>query len=184
VGNYRRNQVGAEQKSDFFDPCNEEFSNQRAQLANKALLDMLYWLQMGGEDLAATDTPSISSPKYRSPSISGAGVGGPSCIALYDATNSTVDRRKFINDECTKHGVKVFFVENLCDDAEIIMKNIREVKISSPDYVGWKTEDAINDFKKRIEHYASTYETVTKADLDGQIAFVKVINVGKQVLYF
>jgi 6-phosphofructo-2-kinase/fructose-2,6-biphosphatase 2 len=181
VGNYRRKAVGAEQKSDFFDPNHQEYSIQREQLANQALQDMLLWMAQGGIDHSDIATPSLTSPKYRSFSDSGAGLNGPSCIALYDATNSTVQRRQFIINECFKAGVKVFFIENLCDDEEIIMNNIKEVKVSSPDYVGWTTANAIADFQKRIEHYAKSYETITKAEQNGQIAFVKVLNIGKQV---
>jgi 6-phosphofructo-2-kinase/fructose-2,6-biphosphatase 2 len=183
VGNYRRKAVGAEQKADFFDPNNEEFALQREQLANKALEDMLIWMANGGNDDQPAQTPSINMPpKYRSFSDSGAGVNGPACIALYDATNSTYTRRKYIMDQCSKFGIKVFFIENLCDDEEIIMNNIKEVKVSSPDYVGWNTQDAIHDFQRRIEHYAKSYQTISKTENNGQIAFVKIVNIGKQVV--
>jgi 6-phosphofructo-2-kinase/fructose-2,6-biphosphatase 2 len=144
---------------------------------------MLQWLENGGNDHSSAATPSLGSPKYRSFSDSGAGVNGPSCIALYDATNSTTSRRKFILDQCARAGVKVFFIENVCDDQEIIMNNIKEVKISSPDYVGWSAQDAIADFQKRISHYEKSYQTISKSEDSGQIAFVKIINIGKQVCF-
>jgi 6-phosphofructo-2-kinase / fructose-2,6-biphosphatase 2 len=181
VGNYRRKAVGAEQTADFFDPDNQAYANQREVLANQALQDMLAWMGQGGIDGQSLGTPSLGSPKLRTFGNTGAGVNGPSCIALYDATNSTVARRKFIMEECARAGVKVFFIENLCEDEEIIMNNIKEVKVSSPDYVGWTTADAIADFQHRIAHYAKSYQTITKDELMGQIAFVKVMNIGKQV---
>jgi 6-phosphofructo-2-kinase/fructose-2,6-biphosphatase 2 len=61
------------------------------------------------------------------------------------------------------------------------MKNIREVKLSSPDYVGVSEEQAIADFQDRINQYAKQYETLSVDEMDGQIAFVKLQNVGSQV---
>ncbi|KAJ3259807.1 Fructose-2,6-bisphosphatase [Boothiomyces macroporosus] len=191
VGNYRREAVGAEKKADFFDPQNIEFSTQRAAVAENALNDMLEWLCKGSPHQvtsAALNSPSLGTPlgaglaPYRQMSVAGAGVGGPSRIALYDATNSTKERRQFIYDRCCEANIKVFFVENICDDDNLIMHNIKEVKLTSPDYVGWETQDAINDFIKRIEHYAKSYESISADEFGGAISFVKIFNIGKQVI--
>ncbi|KAJ3324080.1 Fructose-2,6-bisphosphatase [Boothiomyces sp. JEL0866] len=189
VGNYRREAVGAEQKADFFDPENVEFSTQRAAVAENALNDMLDWLCKGSPhqvSSAGLNSPSLGTPlgsltPSRQMSVAGAGVGGPSRIALYDATNSTKERRQFIYDRCCEANIKVFFVENICDDDNLVMHNIKEVKLSSPDYVGWETQDAINDFIKRIEHYAKSYESISADEFGGAISFVKIFNIGKQV---
>lgn len=46
----------------------------------------------------------------------------------------------------------MFFVESICFDQDIIDGNIREVKVSSPDYVTYKNiNDVIADFKERIK---------------------------------
>jgi len=74
-------------------------------------------------------------------------------VAIYDATNSTVERRKMILKECGEAGVEVFFIESICSDPEIIMSNIKEVKVSSPDYRGKKSEEIVGDFMERIKHY-------------------------------
>lgn len=55
--------------------------------------------------------------------------------------------------ECGEAGVEVFFIESICHDPEIIMSNIREVKMSSPDYRGKKSEEIVDDFLARIKHY-------------------------------
>ncbi|KAI8895770.1 histidine phosphatase superfamily [Globomyces pollinis-pini] len=178
VGNYRREAVGAKQPSEYFDPSNEANATQRHMLAMKALKDMLQWMNKGG----AETTSPLLSPKSRSPSSTGAGVGGPSCIGIYDATNSTIERRANILESCHEVGYKVLFIENICDDMETIMNNIKEVKISSPDYVGWDTTTAIEDFQKRITHYAVSYETLSVNEDDKKISYVKVINVGKQIV--
>src|SRR5882672_1552221 len=70
VGSYRRERVGAGQPHAFFDPDNVEGSAARRELALGALDDMLAWL------------------------------GGDGEVALYDATNSTRERRAFVRDAC------------------------------------------------------------------------------------
>lgn len=58
-----------------------------------------------------------------------------------------------------------------------------EVKISSPDYTHWtKQEDIFSDFEKRIKHYELVYETIGSEECAGKISFVKVVNIGKQVI--
>jgi 6-phosphofructo-2-kinase / fructose-2,6-biphosphatase 2 len=46
-------------------------------------------------------------------------------IQVFDATNSTLDRRRMIRDIVVhKMGFKLFFVESICDDPSIIEQNI------------------------------------------------------------
>lgn len=50
-------------------------------------------------------------------------------VAVFDATNTTRERRQMIYDYCTKHYCfRLFFVESFCDDAKVIESNIK-VKI-------------------------------------------------------
>ncbi len=47
-------------------------------------------------------------------------------VAVYDATNTTLDRRQLIYDTVVeKYGYKLFFVESYCNDPNIIEANIR-----------------------------------------------------------
>ncbi|KAJ1501690.1 6-phosphofructo-2-kinase 1 [Coelomomyces lativittatus] len=105
VGNYRRERIGAEQTHDFFDPSNNEGNRARLHMAIAALDDMLNWLNKGGR------------------------------VAIYDATNSTRDRRSMIIKRCQTEGIQTVFVESICNDTAIIDKNIKETKTSSPEYV-------------------------------------------------
>ncbi|RKP16749.1 bifunctional 6-phosphofructo-2-kinase/fructose-2,6-bisphosphate 2-phosphatase [Rozella allomycis CSF55] len=97
-------------------------------------------------------------------------------IAIYDATNSTVERRKMILEFCSSKALKVMFIESICHDDELIMSNIKEVKLSSPDYVNKDPDQAAEDFKARIAHYQKAYETITEKD----ISFIKTIDLGTQ----
>ena len=57
-------------------------------------------------------------------------------VAVFDATNTTRERRKFLHNQIVvERGFKLFFVESICDDDSIIESNIKEVKMASPDYV-------------------------------------------------
>ena len=52
-------------------------------------------------------------------------------VAVYDATNTTYSRRQLIYDFVVeKYGYKLFFVESICEDPEIVEANIR---VSSDD---------------------------------------------------
>jgi len=47
-------------------------------------------------------------------------------VAIFDATNTTRQRRQVIYDYCTQtFCFRVFFVESICDSLEIIDANIR-----------------------------------------------------------
>lgn len=57
-------------------------------------------------------------------------------MAIYDATNSTNERRHLINTRCNREGIqKVIFVESITEELSIIEANIRETKLLSPEYV-------------------------------------------------
>ncbi|KAK6269269.1 hypothetical protein J4Q44_G00394140, partial [Coregonus suidteri] len=76
---------------------------------------------------------------------------------------------------------QVFFIESLCDDPEIIAENIKQVKLSSPDYVGCDKEEAVADFLKRIECYKVTYISLND-EKDRSLSYIKIFNVGSRYL--
>ncbi|MCA9648244.1 MAG: 6-phosphofructo-2-kinase/fructose-2,6-bisphosphatase [Polyangiaceae bacterium] len=98
-------------------------------------------------------------------------------VGIYDATNTTRGRRRLVLEECDKAGVQVVFVESICDSA-VVEANIREVKLGSPDYVDMTPEEAAEDFRARIAHYERSYEPLD----DPELAYVKLIDVGRQVV--
>ncbi len=72
-------------------------------------------------------TPTLHEGSYASGLADSIRPGGSGFVAVYDATNSTTDRRKTLYDTCLKNGVQVMFIESVCDDMDVIMSNIREV---------------------------------------------------------
>ena len=148
VGDYRR--VSNEQPSaDFFLKGNEEGSKMREQAAMNAFSDLVNWLNEEG-----------------------------GIVGILDATNTTKVRRKWITDKCQAIDLKVMFIESICDSEEVIMQNIMDVKLSSPDYLGQDAEKAAQDFRQRIKNYEDSYEPIE----DSNVTYVKIINVGEQII--
>ncbi|XP_019214623.1 6-phosphofructo-2-kinase/fructose-2,6-bisphosphatase 2 isoform X1 [Oreochromis niloticus] len=153
LGVYRREAVRAYKSYDFFRHDNEEAMKIRKQCALVALQDVkAYLTEEGGQ------------------------------IAVFDATNTTRERRDLIQDFVKENAFKVFFVESVCDDPEVIAANILEVKVSSPDYPERHRERVMDDFLKRIECYKVTYQPLDPDDYDKDLSFIKVINVGQRFL--
>lgn len=149
VGHYRRIMLGGTQSAEFFDPNNEEGMFARRQLAMECLNDMMRWFGRGG------------------------------LVGIYDATNSTKERRKVVKDKLESVGVRVLFLESLCTDQSIIERNIMETKLRSPDYRDYDPEEAASDFKKRIEQYSRCSETVED---DEECSYIKIIDVGRKLI--
>uniref|UniRef100_A0A673A4R7 6-phosphofructo-2-kinase domain-containing protein n=1 Tax=Sphaeramia orbicularis TaxID=375764 RepID=A0A673A4R7_9TELE len=78
-----------------------------------------------------------------------------------------------------KHKSKNF--NSICDDPEIIEENIKQVKLSSPDYVGCDKDEAVADFLKRIECYKLTYVPLDDIK-DRNLSYIKIFNVGSRYL--
>ena len=150
VGQYRRSDTPTP-TANFFDTKNPEGERLRRAAAESAIADMIQWFDRDG-----------------------------GTVAIFDATNSTKDRRRWIRDRCVAHDIDTLFVESKCDDEELIMNNILEVKTTSPDYKGQDPEEAAKDFRERIRNYERVYETIDEDEKD--LTYVKLINVGSQVI--
>ena len=148
VGEYRRSRLEGRQDHEFFDPSNESAVEARRELAVAALADMIGWLKHEGD------------------------------VAIYDATNSTRSRRDRIRAECIRAGVRMLFIENVCDDQDMIERNIRATKLGSPDYAGEDPDEAVRDFRARIAHYDKAYQPLTEEEG----SFIKLINGGDTVI--
>ncbi|XP_062712245.1 6-phosphofructo-2-kinase/fructose-2,6-bisphosphatase isoform X4 [Aedes albopictus] len=152
LGEYRRLATDAYRSHEFFRPDNEVAMAIRQHCAEMALQDVCQWLENGGE------------------------------VAVFDATNSTRERRRMIKDIIVhKMGFKLFFVESICDDPQIIEQNIMEVKVSSPDYRNMNMEEALNDFRLRIEHYQERYEPLVE-EIETNLSYMKIYNTGEKVV--
>ncbi|KAI8364231.1 6-phosphofructo-2-kinase-domain-containing protein [Blakeslea trispora] len=148
VGNYRRERLGS-LSEEWFDPHNEEATETRLKVSDECFNDLIEWLQHGGGQ-----------------------------VAIFDGNNVTESRRKQIHDKLLDNDIHPLFLEFICNKPDIILANIRSVKISSPDYVGWDPEEAVIDYKRRIKQHEENYETIT----DTSLPFVKNMNAGEQFI--
>ncbi|KAG8554502.1 hypothetical protein GDO81_003812 [Engystomops pustulosus] len=152
VGQYRREAVQTYKNYEFFRSDNQEAMKIRKQCALNALKDVnTYLTREEGQ------------------------------VAVFDATNTTRERRSMILQFAKNRGFKVFFIESICDDPDIIAENITQVKLSSPDYKDCDREKVVEDFLKRIECYQMTYEPLHD-DMDSDLSYIKIFNVGSRYL--
>jgi len=143
-----RRQAVNNTSADFFRPDNEEAMKIRTQCATDALMDVKKWLD------------------------------GEGMVAVYDATNTTRKRRDLILNFADQNYFRVFFLESICDDPQVVEQNLREVKVNGPDYCHQKDPDvAMSDFNKRIEHYKKAYQTIDPK-LDSELSYIKIMDVG------
>ncbi|KAL4999006.1 6-phosphofructo-2-kinase-domain-containing protein [Aspergillus recurvatus] len=99
-------------------------------------------------------------------------------IAIYDAVNPSAAGRRSLANEFAKHDIETLFIESWCDDYRIIEENVRRVKISSPDYVGWSSEDAVKHYLARISARIPQFHTMEEKDLN----YIKMINAGERLI--
>jgi 6-phosphofructo-2-kinase/fructose-2,6-biphosphatase 2 len=137
--------------ADFFDTNNVEGERKRRAAAEAAVSDMLKWFKSGG------------------------------VVGILDATNSTKERRKWVLERVASEGIEVIFVESRCDNEELIMANIRDVKTTSPDYVGQDPEEAALDFRERIRNYEKVYKSLNDDGDEDHLTYLKIMDVGKKV---
>ncbi|XP_076596901.1 6-phosphofructo-2-kinase/fructose-2,6-bisphosphatase-like isoform X4 [Chaetodon auriga] len=160
VGQYRRDATRSYNSFEFFRADNTEAMKIRKACAVAALKDVCdYFTRVQGQ----------------------VAVSGTFEVAVFDATNTTTERRDVILSFAKENGYKVFFVESICDDPEIIAENIKQVKLSSPDYAGCDKEEAVADFLKRIECYKMTYIPLDD-NKDRNLSYIKIFNVGSRYL--
>lgn len=155
VGNYRRKYLGADQRHDFFDPSNAEGEEKRAQMAALAFEEMAEALKNDSID-----------------------------IAIFDATNTTVHRRRWLVNEIHHRDLtyKLVFVESVCNDEQVIRANVRETKLKSPDYSNLPENVAVADFLRRIDHYKSVYEPLGEVPEENDLPYIKIIDVGRMIV--
>jgi len=168
-----RQSVGA-CDANFFDSKNPKAQEARQKSASLAMKDMLTWLDYEPPIEEHTCVDQIGAKA----SI------GISRVAIFDATNSTVQRRMWILEEATdpikRCGKKTgcVFVESVCDDQELLDENFRFKVRNSPDFHGMTEEEAIADLRNRVQKYEEAYETIE----DDSQSYIKIFNLSSKLL--
>eukprot|EP00536_Pseudo-nitzschia_multiseries_P012412 jgi/Psemu1/68288/estExt_Genemark1.C_4730024 len=187
VGRYRRKASGGACDANFFAADNKGAAALREEVAELALRDMLRWID--GEEETDNDgegkqLSSNSSRSVNSRSSNSSVTEARDRIAIFDATNSTDKRRRWILEECTNPAKRpgkptgVVFVESICDDEELLLENFRFKINNSPDYVNMDETEAVEDLKQRVRKYEEQYETIT----DDSLSYIKIFNLSTKLL--
>jgi hypothetical protein len=133
VGSYRRDVGGLSGiNSDFFSHDNTDAKHKREEMAREVQNIMYRWLHI-----------VEASKKGR--------------VAIFDATNTTVDRRQELCNRARKEQVGLLFVESICDDVAILEENYLS-KLNNDDYREMDQVAAKEDFVKRV----AAYEAVSR----------------------
>ncbi|CAH0589166.1 unnamed protein product [Chrysodeixis includens] len=147
---YRRRHMALYGSHDIFRADNAQGSAIRRQSAREAVQDAVLWLKDGNS------------------------------VAIFDGTNITREQRRELSEYCLSDmGFRILFIECVCEDQELLERNIIEILRYSADYKAMSEEEAVDDLRKKMEHYMRQYEPID-SDLES-ISFVRVENMGETV---
>lgn len=144
-----------DQSADFFDPKNQKAAQIREQCAMETLDDLLDYI-----------------------------LKGSGSVGIFDATNSTLGRRKQIMEKILARAgpeLNVLFVESVCQDQNLLESNMR-LKLSGPDYQDKDPVAALADFKKRVAIYEKNYVPIGDYEEENNMPYVKMIDVGRKMV--
>jgi 6-phosphofructo-2-kinase len=144
-----------DQSADFFDPNNQQAAQIREQCAMETLDDLLDYI-----------------------------LNGNGSVGIFDATNSTLGRRKQIMEKIRARAgpeLNVLFVESVCQDKSLLESNMR-LKLSGPDYQDKDPHAALEDFKKRVAIYEKNYVPIGDYEEENNMPYVKMIDVGRKMV--
>ncbi|AQK84217.1 fructose-6-phosphate-2-kinase/fructose-2,6-bisphosphatase [Zea mays] len=100
-------------------------------------------------------------------------MNGGGQVGIFDATNST-RKRRYMLMKMAEGNCKIIFLETICNDPNIIERNIRLKIQQSPDYAEQLDYEAgLEDFKERLINYEKVYEPV------GEGSYIKMIDMVK-----
>lgn len=98
-------------------------------------------------------------------------------VAIYDAVNPTVARRRALKAKLEEEKVNTLFVECISTNDSLVARNVKDVKLSSPDFQGVDYQDAVRSYLKRIELRIPHYEPMTEAE---ELSYIKLINASER----
>jgi len=129
--------LGAKLPASFYDHSNKEYLAKRKEACDKALSDLIEYMNQDG---------------FR--------------LGVYDATNSTPQARKLVLQKLDEAGVgaKKIFMEVICDDDNVMDNNVKGVQHSTPDYEGVDPDEAVLDFQQRRKMYMDVYKEVEDSE--------------------
>lgn len=169
AGRKRRAKEGAivSGRAEFFGNSNTSAVSKRDQIALETLQDAIDWLLQDN-----------------------------GTIAVFDATNTTKERRKLISEYLANHLIltgsiepstqtkvpyQLIFIESICNNQDVLDNNLLQKVLHSPDFQNMEVADALSDLKKRIAAYEEVYETVED---DEGLCYIKVIDLANKMICY
>ncbi|VVT50537.1 uncharacterized protein SAPINGB_P002796 [Magnusiomyces paraingens] len=147
LGDYRRKLGGPNHivPDDYFQPKSSEATQQfRKKVFDACMKDIFSFFGDGGQ------------------------------VAIYDAVNSSVSARAELVKLFSEKKIGLLFVECIATDDHLVARNVRDVKLSSPDFQGVDYKDAVRNYLRRIELRIPFYETMGALETD--LSYIKLIN--------
>lgn len=129
VGEYRLNICGAIKDAEWFDSNNVEANKWRSICNEKASDDLREFLLEHSNG-----------------------------IGILDGTNPTHKRRFELIKKLRPSGAKILFIEVTNDDQTFLTEQYECAVTSHPDYQGLSSNDAVVDYRRRIDKYVTYYE--------------------------
>jgi broad specificity phosphatase PhoE len=102
-------------------------------------------------------------------------LNGKGQVAILDATNTTLRRRKRIQETLTDH--PILFIECIHNDEEILNGSIMR-KISKPEFSHLTPLEAFKSFKERITHYIPSYSPLKREKY-----FIQLDSLNNQIIH-
>jgi broad specificity phosphatase PhoE len=157
--------------ANFFDDSNQQAAKLRQRVAHLALMDALEWLENANGAVDSRDSTHSLRRQNQS-------------VAIFDATNSTKQRRAWILQTCKERDEEsgkstgVVFVESICNDKELLVENMHHKISSCPDFDGVDRKEAMADLQQRVEKYESRYEPID----DDALSYIQIFNLSSKIL--
>ncbi|KAL3231641.1 6-phosphofructo-2-kinase 2 [Nakaseomyces bracarensis] len=112
-------------------------------------------------------------------------------FAIFDATNSTVERRSFVFKEIytynekpgAKYNLNPIVLQVTCSEEDFVRYNIHN-KTFNEDYFDKPYEVAVQDFSKRLKYYHSQFVPFTHKEFDDILEANTNCARGKPTLYY
>ncbi|KAG1663909.1 hypothetical protein FOA52_002672 [Chlamydomonas sp. UWO 241] len=99
------------------------------------------------------------------------GLPGRGKVVIFDATNTTEERRRKLVQHF--HGrYQYLFIESICNDTHTLEQNYLFKMRFSPDYQGVNEAEGLADFKARVAKYEEVYEPL----VDRNVHYIKLID--------
>ncbi|ORY85518.1 6-phosphofructo-2-kinase-domain-containing protein [Protomyces lactucae-debilis] len=102
-------------------------------------------------------------------------------IVIYDAINASLAIRRQVMQDFKENNIQCLFIESVCWDEKIIQDNVRDVKLSSPDYAGWDRQKAVEHYLRRIQMKIPVYQEMTR-EKEEDLSYVKLININERMI--